>query len=149
MASNTDVVPVLVTAAVTLNTGGTTSITSAAVDTVQNGVKYNRIVVVAPTGTIAATGGLSVFKLQSSATSGGTYADVSNAAATDLLVAADDDSFAVLDIDLIKNGADRYIKLVATTAAAADCPLGTVVAYLLDGQSAPNQGDEVARILRA
>lgn len=116
--------PVLVSPTTTLNSGGTASITSATIDT--DG--YDFLVVAFLSGTVAASGELSAAKLQSSDASGSGYADVTGAAlSTNSIEAADDDSFALIRVNL--DGHKRYWQAVASTDAAADCPI-TVVAFL-------------------
>jgi hypothetical protein len=127
--SSPEIYPVLVTEAVTLNTGGTTSATTAAIDTVVNGRKARRATFIIPVGTVAAGGGLSVCKVQDSSTSGGSYADITGAAIT-TIGDTDDDSIAVIDIDLVANGCDRFLDLVLTTAGAVNTDINAVVCLL-------------------
>lgn len=143
MPAHFDLCPVKVFGAVTLNTGGTATATSAAVDTIQNSVRYDRAVVQLLTGTIAASGNLSVFKLQSSDTSGGTYTDVTGGALLTLPDQDSDDVFLQIDVDLQKAGAKRYLKVVATTDAAADFVAVGCWINLTSGQVIPNKGDSV------
>lgn len=143
MPAHFDLCPVKVFGATTLNTGGTTTATSAAVDTIQNNVRYDRAVVQLLTGTIAAGGNLSVFKLQSCDTSGGSYTDVTGGALLTLPDEDSDDVFLQIDVDLQKAGAKRYLKVVATTSAAANFVTIGCWINLTCGQVIPNKGDSV------
>ena len=143
MPAHFDLCPVKVFGAVTLNTGGTATATSAAVDTIQNNVRYDRAIVQLLTATIAANGNLSVFKLQSCDTSGGTYTDVTGGTATALPDEDSDDVFLQIDVDLQKAGAKRYLKVVATTSAAANFVTIGCWINLTSGQVVPNKGDSV------
>lgn len=139
--------PVSVSGAVTLNSGGTAAITSAAVDTVQNGVKYRRATIILLTGTVASGGELSVFKVQSSSTSGGTYADVTGAdAGADPLDEDADDSYAIIDVDLNAAQADRFLKVVASTDEAANCPIVHVTCILDDPEKGPYAAADISAI---
>ena len=120
---------VLVSATTTLNSGGTAAITSAEVDTI--GYDFCKFVVL--TGTVAASGEVSVLKAQSSDTSGSGFADAIDAG-TNPIGAADDDSRYELNANLV--GAKRYWQIVASTDAAADCPV-TVIAILGKADKAP------------
>jgi hypothetical protein len=103
---------VLVSPTVTLNTGGTTAIASAAIDTL--GYKYLRVTVIA--GAIAASGDIDVFKLQSSTTSGGTYTDITGATAgADPFGATDNNKRYTINLDLA--GVNRSVVIHISHAA--------------------------------
>lgn len=142
-----DIYPKLVTAAVTLNTGGTASATTAAIDTVVNGRKAQRATFIVAFGTIAAGGGLSVCKVQSSSASGGSYADITGASLSGI-TDTDDNLIAKIDVDLVSTGADRWLDLVLTTAAAADCPIVGAYCLLYDFQVEPVYDAGLADVVR-
>lgn len=129
---------VLVSGAVTLNSGGTAAITSAAVDTQPDGVVYGKATFYLFTGTVATGGELSVYKIQSSTASAGSYADVTGATAgANPLDEDDDDAIAVIEVDLVRNSAERYLKVVASSDEAANCPIVAVVCVLSNGSIVP------------
>lgn len=145
--AKTLILPVSVSGAVTLNSGGTAAITSAAVDTLQNGVKYRHATIILLTGTVATSGELSVFKVQSSATSAGSYADVSGAdAGANALDEDADDSYAIIDVDLNAAGANRFLKVVASSDAAANCPIVHVTCILSDPEKGPYAAADISTI---
>ena len=79
--------------------------------TVVNGTGYDRCMFILTTGA-ATAGATGTFKIQSSATSGGSYADVSGAALTNL---ADTDGSKQFVIDMPVNSAKAFMKVVGTT----------------------------------
>ena len=79
--------------------------------TVVDGTGYDRCMFVLTTGA-ATTGATGTFKIQSSATSGGSYADVTSAALTNL---ADTDGSKQFVIDMPVNPAKLFMKVVGTT----------------------------------
>ena len=79
-----------------------------------DGAGYQYAVFVVTLGTIGAGGGSTV-KVQESATSGGSFADV---AGTSVVIGdTDDDSTKVIAVNLA--GRERYLKMAATTPAAS------------------------------
>lgn len=142
-----DIYPKLVTAAVTLNTGGTTSATTAAIDTVVNGRKARKACFFIAFGTIASGGGLSVCKVQSSSVSGSGFADITGATLAGI-TDTDDGLVAKIDVDLVSTGADRWLDLVLTTGAAADCPIVGAYCLLYDFDVEPVYDAGFADVVR-
>lgn len=96
---------VLAVAPVSLNNASATAI---AVDaTRSSGVSFELTVG-------ATTGAISVFKIQSSTSSGGTYADVTGATLTTLPGATDDNKVYAIHIDLRDRNINEYFKVVLT-----------------------------------
>lgn len=79
--------------------------------TVVDGTGYDRCMFVLTTGA-ATAGATGTFKIQSSATSGGSYADVSGAALTNL---ADTDGSKQFVVDMPVDPAKLFMKVVGTT----------------------------------
>lgn len=130
MTDNGDIKLVQITAAVTLNTGTTASITSAAVDT--KGARSAFIFI--DFGTIAGGGGLSVCKLQECATSGGTYTDVTGGS-FGTVADTQDNLFVGFAVDM--RGKQQFLKLVATTAGAVNTVVDFAGALLMKNEVAP------------
>ena len=134
---------VVVSETVTLASGGTTGITSNEIDTL--GYDFLQVVVLA--GTMAASSGISVFKLQSATTSGGSFSDYTGAAtAADPLSATDDDKRAVINVDL--RGKDRFWKAVVTTAESGNSAV-TVIANLGKAHKSPAADNDLAAVAYA
>ena len=93
--------------AVVPSAGAAGAMTAIVVD----GTGYDRCMFVLTTGA-ATAGGSGTFKIQSSATSGGSYADVSGAALTNL---ADTDGSKQFVVDMPVNSAKAFMKVVGTT----------------------------------
>lgn len=100
--------------------------------TVVNGTGFSRCMFVLSTGA-AATGATIAYKIQSSATSGGSYADVSGAALTNL--AAADDASEQFVIDMPVNPAKPFMKVVGTVGT--DTFANSSVAILYRGVDYP------------
>ena len=93
--------------AVVPSAGAAGAMTAIVVD----GTGYDRCMFVLTTGA-ATAGGSGTFKIQSSATSGGSYADVSGAALANL---ADTDGSKQFVVDMPVNSAKAFMKVVGTT----------------------------------
>lgn len=116
----------------------TGAVTTASIDTVQNGVKFDYLTVVVYIG--ALTVDLTSLKLQTSDTDG-SYADLTGfVGGTDftLPTATDDNKFVVFNVDL--RGKKRYFDVVANTGAAA-CVM-SIAAILSRGKIGPNSADD-------
>ena len=79
---------------------------------VVDGTGFDRVKFVIATGAAGAGNSTMSFKVQSSATSGGSYADVSGAALTNL---ADTDGSKQFVVDMPVNSAKAFMKVVGTT----------------------------------
>ena len=113
----------------TTNTTNNSTFTSAAMDSI--GGKAMRVIV--KLGAIAAGATMTVCKLQSSSTSGGTYADVTGAALTAFPADTDDNKLIIFEFDLLNGSTkDRFYKLVVTTGGAANSAIDTVIAEVLN-----------------
>lgn len=128
------ILPIEVSDATTLNSGATASLTTTEIDTVQNGVKYDLAIFLIRTGTIAASGEVSVLKVQESDTSGSGFTDAVDAGANPI-GATDDDGWYIIIVDC--RSKKRYLDLVASTDAAADCAINHVTCLLARGSVAP------------
>jgi hypothetical protein len=99
--------------------------------TVVDGTGYDRCMFVLTTGA-ATAGATGTFKIQSSATSGGSYADVSGAALTNL---ADTDGSKQFVVDMPVNSAKAFMKVVGTTVTQ---PIAnSTIAILYRGKTYP------------
>jgi hypothetical protein len=99
--------------------------------TVVDGTGYDRCMFVLTTGA-ATAGATGTFKIQSSATSGGSYADVTSAALTNL---ADTDGSKQFVIDMPVNPAKLFMKVVGTTVTQ---PIAnSTIAILYRGKTYP------------
>lgn len=130
----------VITDAVTLNSGGTAAITSGEVDTIQNGVKYRYAEFIIRTGTLASSAALTACKVASSDTSGGGLTDVTGAAfAADVISNANSssDKFFKIVVDLEKNLASRYLKMVVSTDDAANSAIDSIWCVLSHGEKEP------------
>ena len=140
MARNKAGFPVVFTDAVTLNSGATAAITSAEIDTVQNGVKYRYIEIYIRMGTIASGGALTVCKLQSASANGGSYSDVTGAAITADAISnsnSSSDTTSVIRVDLQNANADRHLQMVISTDDSANSAIDFVTGVLSDGEKSP------------
>lgn len=95
--------------------GATTAVTSAAVDTQGYQVAEFECLAGAITGTIDA-------KVQSSATSGGTYADISGAATSQWAATADN----TMKVICVVRPTNRFLKLVMTPTGGTTNLIGAV-----------------------
>lgn len=118
-------------AGTTLNTGGTASVNVTSVDL----LGFNYLTVVVSLGTIAATGNLSVAKLQSS-NDNTNWADVAGGAQTTLPVTADSNKFLIWNRKNV-NGAARYYRVVLTTSAAANTVINETYYLRAKGEFTP------------
>lgn len=100
--------------------------------TVVDGTGFERVMFIDSTGA-AATGATRTFKIQSSATSGGSYTDVSNAALTNQTAAANASKIHILDMPI--NDAKPFMKVVGSVGT--DTFANGVVAVLYNGTSFP------------
>ncbi len=100
--------------------------------TVVDTTGYDRVMFVLSTGA-AATGATLAFKIQSSTTSGGSYADVSSAALTNLAAASGASKQYVIDMPV--QAAKNYLKVVSTVGA--DTFANGAIAILYRGISYP------------
>ena len=108
-----------------------TAVTSAAISL----VGYGEAMIIVNSGVTAATGTLDI-KAQSSATSGGTYADITGAAFTQITPSND---VAVYVGRLKVNPSEPHIKIVATAATAASLYAIQVVRGNPHSQTGPVQ----------
>lgn len=131
----------------TTNTTNNSTFTSAAIDSA--GAHAMRVIV--KLGAIAAGATMTACKIQSSSTSGGTYADVTGLALSSFPADTDDNKLIVFEWDCI-NGAtkDRYYKLVVTTGGAANSAIDSVIAerckLLAEPPTTANTADFCVRI---
>jgi hypothetical protein len=111
-------------------TAGATGVLTAAIDMKD----WERLIVIAQSGTLGTSGKLDVAAV-ASATSGGTYAALTGKAATQLVKATDDNKIVVIEVtqDDVAKVSKRYVKInmVATTAdATSGCVvLGVPASY--------------------
>ena len=99
--------------------------------TVVDGTGYDRCMFILTTGA-ATAGATGTFKIQSSATSGGSYADVSGAALTNL---ADTDGSKQFVVDMPVDPAKLFMKVVGTTVTQ---PIAnSTIAILYRGKTYP------------
>lgn len=108
--------------------GAAAAITATVVD----GTGFSRCAFVLSTGA-AATGATIAYKIQSSATSGGSYADVTNAALTNLAAASDASKQFVIDMPV--DPAKPFMKVVGTVGT--DTFANSSVAILYRGNNYP------------
>lgn len=102
----------------------TSTLTGTAVDTLGYG---DDAMLVVDLGAASDTDATLICKLQSSATSGGTYADISGSTLT-TLTATDDNKLAQLAVNL--KSANRFVKLIGTIAGTGT-PSFAFSAYLI------------------
>lgn len=125
--------PVVAQKPVTLNSTGTATFLSSAVDTAD----YKYAYVIVSIGTVASGGGISSLKIQTSATSGGTYADISSVT-TDFAGAATAASDTNYVARIRLDGQNRYLKVAGTGAGTnKDTALNGVYVILLGARNAP------------
>lgn len=111
-------------------TAGATGVLTGAIDMKD----WERLIVVAQSGTLGTSGTLDI-AAQASATSGGTYAALTGRSATQLVKATDDNKIVVIEVtqDDVAKVEKRYVKInmVAGTAnATAGCVvLGVPASY--------------------
>jgi len=99
---------------------------------VVDGTGYDRVKFIIATGAAAAGATIS-FKVQSSATNGGSYADVSGAASAGLTAAANASKIQVYDIPV--DPAKPFMKAVG--AVGTDTFANCIIAELYNGRSFP------------
>jgi len=97
-----------------------------------NGTGYDRVMFVLSTGA-AATGATMTFKIQSSATSGGSLADVSGAALTNLAAATGASKQFIIDMPVSKT--KPFLKVVG--AVGTDTFANSTIAILYRGSNYP------------
>lgn len=119
---------VKVVPAVVPTAGAVAAITATVVD----GTGYDRAMWVIATGA-AAAGATIAAKIQSSATSGGSYADVSGAASAGLTAAANASKIQVIDMPV--NPAKAFMKVVGSVGT--DTFANAAVCILYNGRSFP------------
>lgn len=136
------------TSAVTLNSTGTATLLTSALDT--SGYKSVRIIV--RLGTIASGGGFSTAEIQSSISSAGTYAAVTGlqASGTQLPTTGDSNKNMVFEWDLI-NGKERFYKLYLVGAGTNKDTAVQNIQYVLGDPivqpvSTANTADFVVRL---
>lgn len=110
----------------TLNTGSTATLTSGAFSNL-NGADF--VVIDVVLGTIASGGGLSVLKVQSCDTSGGTYANVTGGdhiadGGTTIGDTADNGIYTFV---IRTAGKPQFFKVIATTAGAANTVVKSIM----------------------
>lgn len=113
--------------AVVPSAGGAGAMTAVAVD----GTGFDRVMFVLSTGA-ATAGGSGTFKITSSATTGGAYTDVADAALTNL---ADTDGSKQFVVDMPVAAAKPFFKVAGTTVAQAIA--NSTIAILYRGLSYP------------
>lgn len=99
---------------------------------VVDGTGYDRVKFIIATGAAAAGATIS-FKVQSSATSGGSYADVTDAASAGLTKAANENKIQVYDFPV--NPAKPFMKAVG--AVGTDTFANCIIAELYNGRNFP------------
>lgn len=109
----------------TTSTTNDASFLSAAFDSA--GARAMRVII--KLGAITAGATMTVCKIQSSATSGGTYADVTGLAFTTFPTDAKDNQLMIFEWDCI-NGTtkDRFYKVAYTTAGSQNWAVDTIIA---------------------
>ena len=100
---------------------------------VVDGTGFDRVKFVIATGAAGAGNSTMSFKVQSSATSGGSYADVSGAASAGLTKAANASTIQVYDIPV--DPAKPFMKAVG--AVGTDTLANCIIAELYNGRSFP------------
>ena len=123
--------------AVVPSAGGAGAMTAIAVD----GTGYDRVMFVLSTGA-ATAGGSGTFKITSSATTGGAYADVASAALANL---ADTDGSKQFIIDMPVSKTKAFFKVAGTTVAQAIA--NSTIAILYRGVNYPVSTAYAAQIV--
>jgi len=100
---------------------------------VVDGTGFDRVKFIIATGAAGAGNSTMSFKVQSSATSGGSYADVSGAASAGLTKAANASTIQVYDIPV--DPAKPFMKAVG--AVGTDTLANCIIAELYNGRSFP------------
>lgn len=104
---------------------------------------WGRVAFIVAAGTIDSTGTVD-FKITESATSGGTYTDLSGKAITQL-AATDDDKQQVVEVSTDELGSGmRYLKGALKTATAASD--AAVIAVGLDARTEPASANDLASV---
>lgn len=123
--------------AVVPSAGGAGTMTAVAVD----GTGYDRVMFVLSTGA-ATSGGSGTFKITSSATSSGSYTDVSSAALANL---ADTDGSKQFVIDMPVSKTKAFFKVAGTTVTQAIA--NSTIAILYKGTNYPVSTAYAAQIV--
>lgn len=134
--------PIAVADAATLNDS---SLTTAEVDTVQGGIKYDFATFLIRTGTIASGASLSVLKVQESDESGSGFTDAVDAGSS-AVGDANDDGWVKITVDC--RSKKRYLDLVATAAGSANLAIDYVVCILSRGQQSPVDDSNFVNVTR-